>query len=131
MSNHSFAQKYASLQADVPSGFRFCFFVFKCLDLVCLTSAIAWTCVCRPPSGPHDAAAQAWPSEGRDFVSSGQVHGLKPRDSSTRFSRSATFLTPFFGWEGSPAKIDHGEKDTLHLTSLLEDIIKCMPIPVR
>ena len=32
------------------------------------------------------------------------------------------FLTPFFGWEGSPTKIDYRTKGTLILTSLLEDL---------
>ena len=32
------------------------------------------------------------------------------------------FLTPFFGWEGSPT-IDYGKKATLILTSSLEDLV--------
>ena len=31
------------------------------------------------------------------------------------------FLTPFFGWEGSPTKIDYRKKGALIPTSLLED----------
>ena len=33
------------------------------------------------------------------------------------------FLISFFGWEGSPTKIDYRKKGTLILTSLLEDLV--------
>ena len=41
--------------------------------------------------------------------------GEKPRSPSSA-------LEPFFGWEGSPTKIDNREKGTLILTSPLEDL---------
>ena len=37
-------------------------------------------------------------------------------------SPSSALSHPFFGWEGSPAKIDYRKKGTLILTSLLEDL---------
>ena len=37
---------------------------------------------------------------------------------------SSSALLPFFGWEGSPTKIDYIKKGTLILTSLLEDLDK-------
>ena len=36
----------------------------------------------------------------------------------------ANFLTVFFWGEGCPTKIDYRKKDTLILTSLLEDLVK-------
>ena len=35
---------------------------------------------------------------------------------------SSALLNPFFGGEGSPTKIDYRKRDTLILTSLLEDL---------
>ena len=37
-------------------------------------------------------------------------------------SPSSALSHPFFGWEGSPTKIDYRKKGTLMLTSLLEDL---------
>ena len=42
--------------------------------------------------------------------------GTIPRPPSNALSH------PFFGWEGSPTKIDYRKKGTLILTSLLEDL---------
>ena len=33
------------------------------------------------------------------------------------------FLTPFFGWEGSPTKIDYRKRGTLSNLSSLEDLV--------
>ena len=48
-----------------------------------------------------------------------------PQPSESTWPSSARPLAPFFGWEGSPTKIDYRKKaeEFLSLTSLLEGLV--------
>ena len=80
----------------------------------------------RGANGLHPTSQLGEDFEDGAITALGGAMGRPSATSSSLFARSPSESCPplpFFGWEGSPTKVDYRKVGTLILSSLLEDLV--------